>query len=350
MPGTASSDLLPGRVLSGRYLLHDADRHRRERSCLRCRRPAAAPPRRGQGAARGARRRRRVPPALPGRGPTGGVAAPPQHRHGLRLGRGRRAVHGPRAARGRQPPVDARPGHPADRRPGRPDRPRRRVGAGVRARARRAAPRREARQPPVRRARRRARRRLRARTRPGRGELDRTRGRACSAPRATRHPSRRRVCSSTRAPTCTRSRSCSSKRSPAACRSRPTRRSARSPRARSARWSRRQELGSLAPVIDRAGRLEPDDRYPDAATMRQALADVGETLPPPGPLVLAGMVDHADPHPTRIAAPREAAAVRPGRRRRAAPARGPAGHRRPQPLAFALRRAAAGWCRSSSRS
>src|SRR5689334_17639378 len=61
-----------------------------------------------------------------------------------------------------------------------------------------------------------------------------------------------------------------------------------------------QELGSLAPVIDRAGRLDPDDRYPDAGTMRQALADVGETLPPPGPLVLAGMVDHADPHPTRV--------------------------------------------------
>jgi len=65
-----------------------------------------------------------------------------------------------------------------------------------------------------------------------------------------------------------------------------------------------QELGSLAPVIDRAGRLDPDDRYPDAGTMRQALADVGDTLPPPGPLVLAGMVDHTDPHPTRVAAPR----------------------------------------------
>jgi serine/threonine-protein kinase len=64
-----------------------------------------------------------------------------------------------------------------------------------------------------------------------------------------------------------------------------------------------QELGSLAPVIDRAGRLDPDDRYPDAATMRHALADVGETLPPPGPLVLAGMVDHADPHPTSVAVP-----------------------------------------------
>ena len=36
--------------------------------------------------------------------------------------------------------------------------------------------------------------------------------------------------------------------------------------------------------------------------MRQALADAGESLPPPAPLVLAGMVDHADPHPTRVAA------------------------------------------------
>ena len=64
-----------------------------------------------------------------------------------------------------------------------------------------------------------------------------------------------------------------------------------------------QELGSLAPVVDRAGRLDPDDRYPDAGTMRQALADVGDTLPPPGPLLLAGMVDHTDPHPTRIVPP-----------------------------------------------
>src|SRR5207247_6542889 len=63
------------------------------------------------------------------------------------------------------------------------------------------------------------------------------------------------------------------------------------------------ELGSPAPVIGRAGKPDPDDRYPDAGTMRQALADVGDTLPPPGPLVLAGMVDHTDPHPTRVAAP-----------------------------------------------
>jgi beta-lactam-binding protein with PASTA domain/tRNA A-37 threonylcarbamoyl transferase component Bud32 len=63
------------------------------------------------------------------------------------------------------------------------------------------------------------------------------------------------------------------------------------------------ELGPLAAVIDRAGGLNPEDRYPDAGTMRQALADVGDSLPPPGALTLAGMVDQADPHPTRVAAP-----------------------------------------------
>ena len=64
-----------------------------------------------------------------------------------------------------------------------------------------------------------------------------------------------------------------------------------------------EELGPLAAVVDRAGRLQPDERYPDAGTMRQALSAVADALPPPSPLVLAGMVDHADPHPTRIAAP-----------------------------------------------
>jgi len=64
-----------------------------------------------------------------------------------------------------------------------------------------------------------------------------------------------------------------------------------------------EELGPLAAVIDRAGRLAPDDRYPDAGTMRQALADVCDALNPPGPLVLAGMIDQHDPHPTRVAAP-----------------------------------------------
>src|SRR5215475_589161 len=36
------------------------------------------------------------------------------------------------------------------------------------------------------------------------------------------------------------------------------------------------ELGALAPVVERAGRIDPDERYPDAATMRAALVDVGE--------------------------------------------------------------------------
>jgi beta-lactam-binding protein with PASTA domain/tRNA A-37 threonylcarbamoyl transferase component Bud32 len=64
-----------------------------------------------------------------------------------------------------------------------------------------------------------------------------------------------------------------------------------------------EALGPLAAVIDRAGCVQPGDRYPDAGTMRQALADVADTLAPPGPLVLAGMVDQHDPHPTRVAAP-----------------------------------------------
>jgi serine/threonine-protein kinase len=64
-----------------------------------------------------------------------------------------------------------------------------------------------------------------------------------------------------------------------------------------------EELGPMAAVIDRAGRLLPEDRYPDAGTMRQALADVADGLNPPAPLVLAGMVDQLDPHPTRVAVP-----------------------------------------------
>ena len=48
-------------------------------------------------------------------------------------------------------------------------------------------------------------------------------------------------------------------------------------------------LGRLGPVVERAGRADPDDRYPDAATMRAALADAGRALPPAQPLVLAGL-------------------------------------------------------------
>src|SRR5689334_21851582 len=58
------------------------------------------------------------------------------------------------------------------------------------------------------------------------------------------------------------------------------------------------ELGPLAAVVERAGQIEPEDRYPDAATMGAALRDAAEALPRPAPLALVGMHDHADPHPT----------------------------------------------------
>jgi serine/threonine-protein kinase len=59
------------------------------------------------------------------------------------------------------------------------------------------------------------------------------------------------------------------------------------------------EMGPLAVVIEQAGRVEASERYPDAATLRAALADVGDSLPPPAPLKLAGMIDGVDPDPTR---------------------------------------------------
>ncbi|HUI47626.1 MAG TPA: PASTA domain-containing protein [Acidimicrobiia bacterium] len=67
-----------------------------------------------------------------------------------------------------------------------------------------------------------------------------------------------------------------------------------------------QALGPLEPVIERVGAINPNERYPDAGTMRQAIADAADALPPPAPLVLAGMVDRADPHPTRTAPERTA--------------------------------------------
>src|SRR5438552_13335925 len=68
-----------------------------------------------------------------------------------------------------------------------------------------------------------------------------------------------------------------------------------------------EQLGPLAPIIDRAGAIDPDERYPNAATMRQAIADAADALPPPGPLALAGMLDRSDPHPTRAATDRSTA-------------------------------------------
>src|SRR5262249_30094650 len=62
------------------------------------------------------------------------------------------------------------------------------------------------------------------------------------------------------------------------------------------------ELGALAPVVERAGRPRPSERYPDATTMADALTDASRHLPPPGPLTLVGLDAHVDPHPTELGA------------------------------------------------
>ena len=59
------------------------------------------------------------------------------------------------------------------------------------------------------------------------------------------------------------------------------------------------EMGPLSAVVERAGQIDPGDRYPDAATMEAALADSIEALERPEPLVLPGVVDGVDPHPTQ---------------------------------------------------
>ncbi len=61
------------------------------------------------------------------------------------------------------------------------------------------------------------------------------------------------------------------------------------------------ELGALGRVVERAGRPEPSERYPDARAMGEAIADAAGRLPRPGPLTLAGLgrtVD--DPNPTEL--------------------------------------------------
>jgi serine/threonine-protein kinase len=60
-------------------------------------------------------------------------------------------------------------------------------------------------------------------------------------------------------------------------------------------------LERLGPVVERAGRADPAERYPDAATMRQALADAARALPPPQPLPLAGLRGEIDTEePTKV--------------------------------------------------
>jgi serine/threonine-protein kinase len=49
------------------------------------------------------------------------------------------------------------------------------------------------------------------------------------------------------------------------------------------------EMGRLGPVVERAGRPDPAERYPDAATMGAALADAARAFPRAQPLVLPGL-------------------------------------------------------------
>jgi serine/threonine-protein kinase len=61
------------------------------------------------------------------------------------------------------------------------------------------------------------------------------------------------------------------------------------------------ELGRLGPVVERAGRPDPAARYPDAATMRDALTDAARALPPPQPLALSGLFGDFDTgEPTQL--------------------------------------------------
>ena len=64
------------------------------------------------------------------------------------------------------------------------------------------------------------------------------------------------------------------------------------------------ELGRLGPVLERAGRPDPAERYPDAATMGAALADAARAFPRAQPLVLPGLGADGGPvvDPTQIGA------------------------------------------------
>ncbi len=60
-------------------------------------------------------------------------------------------------------------------------------------------------------------------------------------------------------------------------------------------------LGALGRVVERAGRPDPAERYPDARAMGDALTAATRRLPRPAPLALAGLGRTADdPDPTRL--------------------------------------------------
>ena len=61
-------------------------------------------------------------------------------------------------------------------------------------------------------------------------------------------------------------------------------------------------LGVLKTSLARVCAAEPADRFAAAEDFRAALAEAAESLPPPGPLRLAGLGDVSeDPHPTQVA-------------------------------------------------
>ncbi len=67
------------------------------------------------------------------------------------------------------------------------------------------------------------------------------------------------------------------------------------------------ELGPLGPVVNRAGRPDPSERYVDAASMGSALARAARQLPPPGALPIAGLGESVDDvEPTTVGRARRA--------------------------------------------
>ncbi len=61
------------------------------------------------------------------------------------------------------------------------------------------------------------------------------------------------------------------------------------------------ELGPLGPVVNRAGRPDPAERFADATGMGSALARAARQLPPPEALPIAGLGDSVDDvEPTRV--------------------------------------------------
>ncbi len=72
-------------------------------------------------------------------------------------------------------------------------------------------------------------------------------------------------------------------------------------------------FGPLRAVLERCGRLDRDERYPDAATLVRALDDAIDALPSAVPFELPGVVEATDADPTtHVAMPAVAPIVAPG--------------------------------------